>query len=305
MFNFRLTGTALVAACLAGCGSASNAPTVLPAAPQAAQREAKSGDLLYLSDVKTNAVYVYSFPQDRLVATLTGFGQPRSECSDFPGNVWIADVGGYEMIEYPHGGTKPIVAISTPGAPRGCSVSRITGDLAVTSNANGNVLAVYHHGNRGRWRDPQVYGDSSFRTAAFCGYDAHGNLFVDGVDKAGAFVLAELAHGSKTLTKLTVDQKINSPGQVQWDGTYVTVGDSGQAPSTIYQFSISGSNATKAGSTTLAGTTSVRQSWIEGSTIVGPDYGKDVGVWKYPAGGSATQILTHVHGYGAAISLAN
>jgi|SRR5580700_8752580 hypothetical protein len=299
-----------VVACLAtflsGCGSIASTPTNLPGisgGPSWMARAAKAGDLLYLSDVKTNAVDVYSFPRGRLVGTLTAFGEPRSECSDGAGDVWIADIGGYDVIEYPHGGSAPIVALSTPGAPLGCSVSPVTGDLAVTSNANGAILSVFHYGKDRRWRDPQVYGDSGFRASDFCGYDARGNLFLDGRDKAGSFRLAELARGARKLTNIAVSQKFNRPGQVQWDGTYLAVGDAGGAPSKIYQFSVSGQKATEAGFTTLGRATSVRQFWIEGSHVIGPDFSKDVGFWQYPAGGSATKILRRVHGFGATVSL--
>ncbi|MBV9333286.1 MAG: hypothetical protein JO146_04710, partial [Candidatus Eremiobacteraeota bacterium] len=53
----------------------------------------------------------------------------------------------------------------------------------------------------------------------------------------------------------------------------------------------------------LAGTKSVRQFWIEGSQIVGPDFDAAVGIWKYPAGGNPVQTITGVRGYGAAVSL--
>jgi hypothetical protein len=267
--------------------------------------EAKSEDLLYLSDVHTNDVYVYAYPGGKLIGTLTSFGQPRSECSDSSGDVWIADVGGYDVVEYPHGGTSPIVALSTAGAPEGCSVSPTSGDLAVVDRGNGVILSIYHAGVHGQWRDPKVYADSNMRTADFCGYDSQGNLFIDGVDKtSGHFHLAELPHGGDALTNITVSQKIDGPGQVQWDGTNLAIGDTASAPSKIYRFSVSGKSARKVGSTALGGSTSVRQFWIQGRQVIGPDFGRDVGFWKYPMGGSLTKKIARVHGYGATISLA-
>lgn len=300
-------GAAVVcsAAWLSGCASLGSAPTDVPHVSSSASwmaRDAKGGDLLYLSDVQTNVVYVYSFPLGRLVGTLTGFGEPGSECSDSAGDVWIADVGGYDIIEYHHGASRPTVALSTPGAPLGCSVSPITGDVAVTSNANGAILSVFHYAG-GRWRDPKVYGNSAIRASAFCGYDAQGNLFLDGRDKAGGFRLAELARGARTLTNIVVGQNFNRPGQVQWDGTYLAVGDSGAAPSKIYQFSFNGNKAIEAGFTTLDHTSSVRQFWIDGPTVIGPDFGKEVGFWQYPRGGSPAKILRRVHGFGATVSI--
>lgn len=294
----------LTVAMLAGCGGSFNGTLPGPASsPAAVSTHAK--DLLYLSDVRTNDVYVYSFPLGRLVGKLTDFGAPRSECSDGGGNVWIADVSGFDVIEYAHGGATPIAALSTPNAPQGCSVNPVTGALAVTSNPRGGVVVlVFRHAPNGRWRDPITYADSSMRRSMFCGYDGAGNLFVDGVDKAKRFRLDELTNGSTALKNVALSQKIAVPGQVQWDGKYLAIGDAGVSPSKIYQFTITSGNATEWGSTTLGGTTSVRQFWIQGNAVVGPDYDKDVGLWPYPAGGSASKILSRVHGYGATISIA-
>jgi hypothetical protein len=90
---------------------------------------------------------------------------------------------------------------------------------------------------------------------------------------------------------------------VQWDGSNLAVGDSAATPSVIYQLSVSGSTATSVGTTTLDGTKSVRQFWIQGSQVVGPDFGAAVGIWKYPDGGKAITTITGVRGYGAAVSL--
>jgi len=301
---------------IAGCGEAQMRP-MTPGAPlQNSARlahderrswmlpEAGNDDLLYLSDVSTNDVEVFSYPRGHLVGTLTGFGAPRSECADREGNVWIADTVGFDVIEYPHGGDKPIVALSTPGAPRGCSVDPKTGDLAVTGGINGVILAVYRRRVHGGWNDPKKYTDASIQRAAFCGYDAHGDLFLDGADKArgGSFRLAELPRHREKLVDIAVTASIAAPGQVQWDGQNVAVGDTGVVPSVIYQFSVTGGSAMQIGSTSLGGTQSVRQFWIAGPRVIGPDFDANVDVWKYPAGGSPVKRITTVRGYGAAVS---
>lgn len=298
-----------VALAVAGCGGLQTEP--LPGASsfltQHSSRawvapQAKSGDLLYLSDVATNDVDVFSFPRDRLVGKLTGFGAPRSECLDRSGDVWVADIAGYDVVEYSHGGTKAIVALSTPGAPRACSVDPTTGNLAVTGGVGGLILAVYHRTKHGKWLDPKDYAGSSIRNVAFCGYDAQGNLFIDGLDRGGAFRLAELPHHATALIDVSVSQSIAGPGQVQWDGSALAVGDTGVTPSVIYRFSVSGSSATRIGSTKLDATKSVRQFWISGGSVIAPDYDADVGVWNYPAGGSLVKRIGSVRGYGATIS---
>jgi hypothetical protein len=260
--------------------------------------------LLYLSNVRNNDVEVYSYPAGRMVGKLSSFGKPRGECADAQGNVWIVDTQAFQVEEYPHGSTQPIVALSTPGAPNGCSVSPHGNDLAVAGAFQGGAaLAVYHRSTRKIWRDPRIYVDASMRVGEFCGYDAKGNLFVDGLSSAhhGKFALVELTLGAKALTGIAVSQQVTMPGQVQWDGRYVAIGDSGLSPSVVYQFSISGSAASLAGTTTLDKSKRVVQFWIDGARIIGPDFGSRVGFWSYPRGGSPTKTIA-VPGYGAAVS---
>jgi hypothetical protein len=266
--------------------------------------EAASEDLLYLSDVVANDVKVYSFREGRLVGTLTGFGKPRSECADEAGNVWIADIEGRDVIEYPHGGTKPIASLDTFGVPLGCSVDSAGHYLAVAGGISGAIVSIYHEGSHGRWSDPKRYTDSAMRIPYFCGYDSNGNLFIDGLtkSKAGRFTLVELRRRSKSFESIAVSQAIDTPGQVQWDGKDLAIGDSGVAPSVAYRFSISGSNATEVGMTTFDGTISVRQFWIAGGTLVGPDFNRNAGFWRYPAGGAPIKTIARVHSYGAAVS---
>jgi hypothetical protein len=53
--------------------------------------EAKSEDLLYVSEVGT--VTVYSYPQGKLEGKLRGFFDATGECVDAKGDVYIADNG--------------------------------------------------------------------------------------------------------------------------------------------------------------------------------------------------------------------
>ncbi len=302
----KLAAVLLSVTLVAGCSQGAS-PTVAPLASHASARgwmepQAKPTDLLYLSDVESNDVAVYSYPKGRLVGDLTGFGQPRAECADSQGNVWIADVVTGSIVEFAHGATAPTVALSTPGSPGGCSVSPRNGDLAVAGGVNGTVVGVFHRSTRNRWRDANLYSVATMSAGYFCAYDSQGNLFVDGVDGSGSFALAELPHKGATLQSVTVDQSIKKPGGMAWDGTYITVGDAGVSPSVVYRLSVSGSTASSVGTTTLKGTTSVRQFWIDGVRLIGPDYDAPVGFWKYPAGGPPTKTLSKVHGYGAAVS---
>jgi hypothetical protein len=313
----RASGLCVTAAIVAGCGSQTpfGATGAIPqAAAGIAQAqharswmdpEAKNGALLYVSDPQTKDVYVYSYPQGRLVGKLTGFGEPRSECADASGDVFIADVATDDVVEYEHAGTTPVAELSISGRPEGCSVDPIHGSLAVSGGVNGIVLAIFRYSSHHHWRAQHSYLDSSLRAAAFCGYDDRGNLFIDGLDHRGKFALAELARGAARLTTIALKATIERPGEIEWYGTDLAVGDAGVTPPVIDRFSISGNSGTKVGSTTLASAKGVAQFWIASAHVVGPDFEKDdVGFWSYPAGGSPSKMIAGVYGYGAAVSVA-
>src|SRR5579863_10312478 len=151
-----LSAAALVAAC-GGSQSPIGAPGAIPqtsAIAMHAERgkswmlpEAKSSDLLYVAaspDGPNGSAYVYTYPQGRLVGTLTGFGVPRGECADSAGDVFIVAYTNQSMssstiYEYAHGGTKPIAALSDPDVAVGCAVDPTTGDLA----ASGDGVAIF------------------------------------------------------------------------------------------------------------------------------------------------------------------
>ncbi len=295
---------------LAGCGSpsipsGSAAPIAhLDRAGSWMAPGASGIDLLYVSDLKTNDVYVFSYPDGTLVGTLTGFVRPWGLCADREGNVFITDDAGFEIFKYAHGGTSPVRILKDPGEdPGGCSVDPVTGNLAVANVSKpgsqpGN-LAIYKkaRGKRKTFKDP---GMSYYQ---YCGYDGQGNLFVTGM-KSGAFVIAELPRGGHTFTNIVLNENIKYPGGVQWDGTYVAVRD--YEANVIYQFSISGSSGTEVGATPLDGSSFAVQFWIAGSTVVAPNAnGGSVGFWNYPAGGTPTQTIGGLgQPWGATVSLA-
>lgn len=294
-----------LAAFVAGCGGPAT-QTSLPAAARqlTALQPAARGSLLYVSDTGSSDVYVFSYPKGKLVQTLSGFAEPGGECVDSRGNVFITNTGGSNIIEYAHGGSTPVATLKDNGwFPIGCSVDPATGNLAVTnfstsSSGPGNVV-IYKHA---KGRPTGHYADPAMPSMLLCSYDGSSNLFLDGLTQGSAFAFAELRSGATKLTNITVDQSIGSAGGVEWDGTYVAVGD--QSTNTIYQFSIAGKHATKAGSTALGGASEVFQFWIDGSKVIGPDaLGGDVGFWNYPEGGTATKTISGLYApLGAVVS---
>lgn len=251
-----------------------------------------SQDLLYVGASNGSATYVLSYPTLQLVGKLkvhaTGL------CSDTKGNVyvttWSANPPSGAILKYSHAGTKPVLRLNDGYRPVGCAVDPKTGDLAAadlgTLSGRETNIAIWNHGKG----VPTLWGDASFEFFSFCGYDDHGNLFVDGVDAANNVEFAEMPKNG-TLQNVSLNQAIEAPGSVQWDGAYVTVADA--KAHKLYRFAIAGYTGTLEGSTALTGWQMAEsaQTWITGSTIIAP-YGraaKGIALWSYPNGGDPTK----------------
>lgn len=254
--------------------------------------EAKNEALLYVSNVYT--ITVYSYPQGKLVGTLSNFYKPYGECVDPSGNVYITDSSFGKIYEYAHGGTKPIKTLKDPSyVPYGCAVDPTTGNLAVANYSNGSAregdLAIYRKAKG----YPVSYIGYSFYYYYYCGYDAKGNLFIDGLNYGGFnFEFGELPKGGHQINGILLPNTVSFSGGVEWDGQYLAVGDGG---ANIYQYSFSGTKATLEGTTPLTGSGTVGQFGIANSTVATPDQffsGSGVLLYPYPGGGTFTLEIT-------------
>ena len=249
--------------------------------------EAKKDNLLYVSDYDNNAVYVLTYPKGKLVGTLTGFDHPQGECVDAAANVWITNTNASQIVEYAHGGTVAIATLTDSGQyPVACAVDPTTGNLAVTAifstNDGEGDVAIYADAQG----TPTTYTAPLILYYYFCGYDDKGDLFIDGT--VGGyhmpFQVAMLYRGGSKFYDVALDQNMYFPGDIQWDGGYLAVGD--QSVALIYQFSMNGSDGLEVGSTPLSNSGDVVGFWIDGKKVIGADAEyDDVGIWKYPAGG--------------------
>jgi len=266
--------------------------------------DAKKADLLYISDLGTGDVYVYSYPEGALEGTLTGFNRPWGLCANKAGKIFVTEQSGFQILEYAHGGTKPLATLKDPGEdPGGCSVDPTTGDLAVanisTPATDPGDVAIYKKARGAR----RAYKEPGISYYEYCGYDNQGNLYVDGM-KDSAFAFAELPKGKHSFLNIGLNENIQYGGSVQWEGTDVAIGD--YEANVIYQFSISGSSGTETGSTALDGSSYAVQFWVQGSNVVGPNAnGANVMFWNYPAGGSPTKTINGLTTpWGVTISMA-
>jgi hypothetical protein len=289
---------------IGGCGSGLSPSVTQSLSASWMAPDATKADLLYVSDQAKNGLYVFTYPQGKPEGILTGFNSPTGLCADRAGHIFALNGYGAEVVEYAHGGKNPMATLSDSGEyPSGCSVDPTTGNLAVanyTSTTGGpGSISIYAHAKG----NPQKYKSSNIHYFYFCGYDDSGNLFLDGTNN-GLFVLAELAKGKTTFTEITIHQSITTPGNVQWDGKHVAVGD--QANPVVYQFTVRSGKAANSGSTTLTGSNGIVQFWIQGTSIIGPvSHNANVMIWNYPAGGNPKKTISPMGDpIGAAVSLA-
>jgi hypothetical protein len=201
---------------------------------------------------------------------------------------WI--VAAYNQITEYKVPQKPIktlsVSYTSVGAPSSCAMNT-SGDLAVGilyGTDGGDVVIFKNASGPGK-----IYA-TPLSAEYFDGYDNQGNLFADGF-KGNNFQLVELPKGSTTFQTITTSNSVQFPGSVQWDSTYLTVFD--QLANALYQYTISGTQATLKGTVQLVGSSDCAQTWIVKGLVYCGDAGNQDGeVFKYPVGGPAVAVLT-------------
>lgn len=290
----------VAAAMLAGCGGSQPPIDASGARPQGQKiathaahgtawmlREATSEDLIHAAR-GCNGSCVISYPALKLVGSIPTSG--GAICSDAQGNVFL--VANYTVTEYAHGGSQPIATLNVPSEiVSGCAVDPGTNNLAVVAEGY-----TYIYSNE--MGTPSQY--TTHIGGELCGYDDKGNLFVNGYD-GQHYGLAELANGASDFAVLSVDDSVGPPGQVQWDGKYITW--QSPRPLRISRLAISGSNATIVGQTKFRGRMHYAgDSWIYGSKVIAPydirgSRANVIGVWKYPQGGRAQASIRKFDSY--------
>jgi hypothetical protein len=266
------------------------------------------GDLLYITSYGQSVVKTYDWPGLGKSQTLKGFTYEEGLCADKKGNVFVANTNADDVLEYPHGGTKPSETLQDlPNYyPSSCAVDPVSGDLAVTNQAisgTGNVVIFRHATGH-----PQPYTIPSIDSYYMCGYDDRGNLIVDGYGAGshGSGGFAILPHGAH-LQKLTLDPEPAAPGGIQWDGKHWAIGD---IHSSIYRYDVTGSKGTRVGTTTLQESSTIFDFFISGDRVIAPEHetdrnkpGRQAQVFKYPAGGAAIGSINGLNlPFGAVVS---
>jgi hypothetical protein len=156
-----------------------------------------------------------------------------------------------------------------------------------------------------------VYNDSKIPYFGFCTYDNEGDLFASGSNQYYASNLFELPEGSSSFTDISLNQSLTA-GSIQWSGgglAAAALNGNHDGKQAIYQIQISGSTGTISGPTLLWSRRDRRnrdevQFWVQGGTIVGPDYNKGLELWRYPKGGRPKKVISAtVLFYGITVSV--
>lgn len=307
VFGRYMLGGSAVASMLAGCGGSqppigavAQRGAIVAHAGSRILPKAKLGNLLYVADAGTDAVYVFSYPGGTLIGTLEGLvAEPHGLCTDAAGNVFVTEFGfgNNHIQEYTHGGTIPILTLNAPGEPGGCSIDPTTGDLAVAiySYTSGSSSIAIYPAAQG---DPAIYSDPDLDMLSAT-FDDHGNIFASGANPQG-FALVELPKGSDAFTNIAISSPIFKGRYwepIQWDTGYLTVGIPSPDDTRsyfIYRVAVSGSTGEVVGKTKLRlrhGDFYVDNAfYIQGATVAAntgiDSFSAREVAWPYPRGGT-------------------
>jgi hypothetical protein len=301
----------------------SHRPATGPARPRASWMKpgTTSEDLLYVSN-GNGIVNVYEYEQHDLVGELIDFTDPKGECSDAAGNVYITDYSTGDISEYAHGGTSALRVINeSPYNPYACAVSSRSGDLAV---ANYNKGGYYTQGSLAIYRrakgKPAYYTSDDLYQMNGVAYDRYGDLFVTGFYLYSGYynepAFAYLPAKTKNLQVIDLPAPNSSYGWymtnvlgVGWDGKYWIV----DLYEDVYQYSINvkpeligGVQLDGAGLPVVFYPPNSKKQATQAVSGVGYSDDNEINFWNYPAGGESYASITHGldKPFGIAVSVA-
>jgi hypothetical protein len=262
-------------------------------------KKSKSKDYEYIINYYGSYASMFNYPKStQMVGQIPGAGGQGCTNAQFgygKGIIWNAGrnsaSGSYIVTEYMVPSNKVIRSVSVSYENTSSCAMNKSGDLAVgvlcsDSCGPGGQLVIFKNATG----KPTVYKTPLSREY-FNGYDPSGNLFADGQDSSGNFMLVELPKGSTKAVTIKTSNSPVFPGSVQWDGTYVTVFD--QLTNETYQYTVSGTNATLKNLVSYNGAGDCAQTWLVKGLMYCGDAGNYSGeVYNYPAGGSAKAVFT-------------
>ncbi|MGA9419276.1 MAG: hypothetical protein WBV40_09005 [Candidatus Cybelea sp.] len=275
---------------------------LVPMAPD--KNDKKKALYQYAASFGDGSLAVFDYPKsDKQIGSIGDISEVQGECTNVlfgagKKTFWVTVSGTDQIDELKVGGSSPIKTLSAPSGdvPVGCGIDPATGNLASTIINNGAVVIYAKATGSG------TVSQSPLIEAFFAGYDKGSNLYVDGFNNQDAFGLVELKKGSSTWETLSTSNSVEFPGQVQFDGKYITVND--QEAHDIFGYTCKGTSCTLERTVSLSGSSDCDQTWIGNGVAFCPDAGNgDVEVYKYPAGGSPIATLTGTSGFASLLAI--
>jgi hypothetical protein len=277
-----------------GCSEALQpAQSVSPGIDNEDAQISKAETLLYVSDIPTATVHVYTYPAGVAVDNIHGFEEPNGICADRSGHVFVTDGETAAVREFEHGNNRPIATLRDSGeAPTDCAFDPTTGNLAVTSSAGSGGPPAYGSGNIAIYEHekgpPKRFLDPDLHSGYNCAYDDRGNLFVSGSNWSLGFAYAELPMNSKRFRNLKLNAKVSGIGGLQWDGHEMAL----SVPRALAVYRADGNKLL--GVTTFRSLQGIYQFAIARGAIVIPQGAgntAEIGIWRYPIGGSPIKVI--------------
>jgi hypothetical protein len=268
--------------------SPSPSPTALPTLTPA----------VVVSDDTTNDVYVFN-NSGVLQSTITGFNVPQGIAGDAHGNIYVANLGSNDVLEYKSDYATLVATLA--------DVNQFPGDTAISATG---VVAVMNLGSNlslhpsiefypsGVTTPTVSISDPNWSAMYFGAFDKSGNLYFDGKDLNGNMVVGEVVNGisGTAITTLTVANTLVFPGGVQVTPSgSIVVGD--QAAQVVYTYAapVAVSLGSPVSTTTLTNSFFPSDFSLNsnGSTLWTSDAGVRVSQqYAYPAGGSAVSSVS-------------
>lgn len=179
--------------------------------------ESSGRNLLALSDSSADAVFILG-PHGASYAVLTtGLSQPQGVAFDTRASLYVANTNDSQILVYRKPYTGAPVTLSDSGQyPAGVAVASdgTVGVTNITSTSGGAGSVSFYA--KGATSPCAVVNNGSFARVFFDAFDRVGNLYVDGTDASGHFVVGEVIGGcgATSIAPLSIRNKIGSPGGV-------------------------------------------------------------------------------------------
>jgi hypothetical protein len=246
---------------------------------------ARHETLAYIASFYSGGIGEFRFPKGQVLNHPLSISSGGMCSRTYRGDFWVVDSSSDTIDEFKAGGTTVLKTLTlTGGEPTSCSINKSNDDLAVSLLDGGIVIFKDASGSGTLVSD----GLQTF----FIGYDGRGDLFADGFTSSDEVGFVEMPAGSSTFHSVSLPNTIAFPGDVQWDGTYITLED--QEAEGIYRYSVSGFAATLKGTVEFSDAGDCVGGYIfKGKRFLCPDAAdNDVKVYPYPAGGAPIDTWT-------------